>query len=60
MLHKNGRLDATRELAGPFLNRELAEALHEWQFSPATRNGVAIDADAVIEIPVVFGALTLR
>ena len=60
MLHKNGRLEATRELAGPFLNRELAEALHEWQFSPATRNGVAIDADAVIEIPVVFGTLTLR
>ena len=60
MLHKDGRLDATRELAGPFLNRELAEALHEWQFSPATRNGVAIDADAVIEIPVVFGTLTLR
>jgi hypothetical protein len=60
MLHKDGRLDAIRELAGPFLNRELAEALHEWQFSPATRNGVAIDADAVIEIPVVFGTLTLR
>ena len=60
MLHKDGRLDATRELAGPFLNRELAEALHQWQFSPATRNGVAIDADAVIEIPVVFGTLTLR
>ncbi|MDE3160037.1 MAG: hypothetical protein KGM92_14820 [Acidobacteriota bacterium] len=60
MLHKDGRLDATRELAGPFLNRELAEALREWQFSPATRNGVAIDADAVIEIPVVFGTLTLR
>ena len=60
MLHKDGRLEATRELAGPFLNRELAEALHQWQFSPATRNGVAIDADAVIEIPVVFGTLTLR
>jgi len=60
MLHKDGRLDAIRELAGPFLNRELAEALHEWQFSPATRNGVAIDADAVSEIPVVFGTLTLR
>ena len=60
VLHKDGRLDATRELAGPFLNRELAEALREWQFSPATRNGVAIDADAVIEIPVVFGTLTLR
>lgn len=60
MLHKDGRLDATRELAGPSLNRELAEALHEWQFSPAMRNGVAIDADAVIEIPVVFGTLTLR
>jgi hypothetical protein len=60
MLHKDGRLEATRELAGPSLNRELAEALHAWQFSPATRNGVAIDTDAVIEIPVVFGTLTLR
>src|SRR6516162_8459239 len=60
MLHKDGRLDAIRELAGPSLNQELAGALHEWQFSPATRNGVAIDADAVIEIPVVFGTLTLR
>jgi len=60
MLHKDGRLDAIRELAGPSLNQELAGALHEWQFSPATRNGVAIDADAVIEIPVVFGTLTRR
>jgi len=60
MLHKDGRLDAIRELAGPSLNQELAGALHEWQFSPATRNGIAIDADAVIEIPVVFGTLTLR
>ncbi|MBZ5577347.1 MAG: hypothetical protein LAP40_12370 [Acidobacteriia bacterium] len=60
MIHKDGQVDATSDLAGAGLDRELAAALHAWQFSPATRNGVAIDADAVIDIPVVFGTLSLR
>lgn len=57
MIHKDGKLDASTDLTGAGLDRELAAALHEWQFSPATRNGVAFDADAVIDIPVVYGTL---
>jgi hypothetical protein len=32
------------------------EALHTWRFNPAVRNGVAIDVEAMIEIPLVFSA----
>ena len=38
--HLDARLDATAQ-----------EALAKWQFTPALRNGVAVDVDAVFEIP---------
>ena len=60
IIHKDGRLDSLAELTGLPAYRELAEALQAWQFTPARRNNVAIDADTVIEIPVVFGKLSLR
>jgi hypothetical protein len=60
LIHKDGHLDSLRELAGAAVDRELAAGLEGWQFTPATRNGEPIDADAVIEIPVVFGTLSLR
>jgi TonB family protein len=33
------------------LDRSAQEALSKWQFQPARRNGVAIDVDAVFEVP---------
>ena len=33
------------------LDRSAEEALAKWEFSPARRNGVAVDVDAVFEIP---------
>ena len=33
------------------LDRSAEEALAKWLFQPATRNGVAVDVDAVFEIP---------
>ena len=59
-IRKDGHVEAVSELAGPGLDREVTGALSAWQFSPATRNGVPVDADAVIEIPVVFGTLSSR
>jgi TonB family protein len=38
--HLDDRLDQTAQ-----------EALGKWQFQPALRNGVAIDVDAVFEVP---------
>jgi TonB family protein len=33
------------------LDRSAQEALGKWLFQPAVRNGVAVDVDAVFEIP---------
>lgn len=33
------------------LNRSAEEALAKWEFYPATRNGVPVDVDVVVEIP---------
>jgi hypothetical protein len=60
VIHKDGRLDSMSELSGGSLDREFVAVLQTWQFLPATRNNAAIDADAVIEIPVSYGALSLR
>lgn len=60
IISKDGHLGSVTELAGDVADRELIEALQGWQFSPARRNGVTMDTDAVIEIPVVFGKLSLR
>ncbi|HJT89235.1 MAG TPA: hypothetical protein VJ732_15310 [Bryobacteraceae bacterium] len=60
VIRKDGRLASLTELAGGAPDRELTAALQAWQFGPAQRNGVSIDADAVIEIPVVFGKLSSR
>lgn len=59
-LHKDGHLDAASDLSGARLDKELTLALRSWQFSPATRDGSPIEADTVLQIPVVFGKLSLR
>ena len=60
VIGKDGHLGPLSYLNGSPADRELAEALQSWQFGPARRNGIVIDADIVIEIPVVFGKLSLR
>lgn len=60
VIGKDGHFVALSDLAGAPADKELTEALQGWQFGPARRNGVVFDADTVIEIPVVFGKLSLR
>jgi uncharacterized ferredoxin-like protein len=38
--------------ANPSVNKLAIEELQYWQFSPASRNGVMVDVDVVIEIPL--------
>ena len=33
------------------LDRSAQEALAKWEFTPALRDGVAVDVDAIFEIP---------
>jgi protein TonB len=47
--HLDARLDSSAE-----------EALGKWQFQPALRNGVAVDVDAVFEIPFNLAPKTER
>jgi hypothetical protein len=60
VIGKDGHFGALSDLSGVPADKELAEALQAWQFGPARRNGVIFDADTVIEIPVMFGRLSLR
>jgi hypothetical protein len=60
VIGKDGHFGALSDLSGVPADKELAEALQAWQFGPARRNGVTFDADTVIEIPVMFGRLSLR
>jgi hypothetical protein len=55
IIAKDGQFDASLASADPWA-RDLVEALHAWRFNPAVRNGVAIDVEATIEIPLVFSA----
>jgi hypothetical protein len=55
IIGKDGRFDASSESADPWA-RDLVEALHAWRFNPAIRNGVAIEVETMIEIPLVFSA----
>jgi TonB family protein len=42
------------------LDRSAEEALGKWLFQPAVRNGVAVDVDAVFEIPFTLAPKTIR
>jgi hypothetical protein len=52
-LGKDGKLTNAKVLSAvPAATQELAlEDISSWEWKPATRNGVAIDVDAVFEIP---------
>jgi len=47
---KIGQISLLRA-ANPALRQAVIQDLASWNFKPATRDGVAVDVDAVIEIP---------
>jgi TonB family protein len=53
VIRKDGRVDgiALVKHLDDRLDRTAQEALAKWEFTPATRNGNAVDVDAVFEIP---------
>jgi len=53
IIRKNGRVDSVRLLQhlDDRLDQSAQDALDQWQFEPALRNGLAVDVDAVFEIP---------
>jgi hypothetical protein len=53
ILRKDGHFGSFSEETDA-ANRELLDALQTWQFNPAMKNGVAVDVEAVLEIPMVY------
>jgi protein TonB len=53
VIDKTGKVLSVELLKGidDRLNRSAAEALSKWEFYPATRNGVPVEVDVVVEIP---------
>ena len=53
VIDKTGRVASVELLRGvdDRLNKSAVEALAKWEFYPATRNGVPVDVDVVVEIP---------
>ncbi len=53
VIHQDGKVDSVRVVKG--LNSQLDEnamnALRRWEFQPATRNGVPVALEAVVQIP---------
>jgi TonB family protein len=55
VIHKDGSVGEVRVLHGvdERLDRNALVALTRWQFRPATRNGSAVDLEAVVQIPFI-------
>jgi len=53
VIDKTGRVSSVELLRGidDRLNQSAKDALSKWEFYPATRNGVPVDVDVVVEIP---------
>jgi TonB family protein len=53
VIRKDGRVDSVRLLQhlDDRLDQSAQDAMDQWQFEPALRNGQPVDVDAVIEIP---------
>jgi len=53
ILRKDGKLDGTTLVtqANPAVTRAVFEDVTAWEFRPASRDGVPVDVDVVIEIP---------
>jgi len=53
VIHANGSVGSVRVLRGvdERLDRFASEAVAQWQFQPATKNGTAVDVEATFQIP---------
>ena len=53
LINRDGKLDqiAVLRSAGQMVDQAMIQDLACWQFKPATRDGVPVDVDVVIEIP---------
>ena len=53
VIRKNGRVDSVRLLQhlDDRLDQSAQDAIDQWRFEPALRNGQPVDVDALIEIP---------
>jgi len=53
VIRKNGKVDGISLLrsAGPGVDQGVIQDVASWQFRPATRDGIPVDVDVVIEIP---------
>jgi TonB family protein len=53
VIRKDGRIDGISVLrsAGPSLDQGMIQDMASWQFKPATRDGIPVDVDVVMEIP---------
>lgn len=56
IIRKDGSVDSIQLVRGvdPRLDKNAVEALAQWQFRPATREGVPTDIEAVVHIPFRF------
>jgi len=56
VINKDGKFESLALLRGmnPVLDQLVLEDLAAWEFKPATRDGIAIDVDVVLEIPFVL------
>lgn len=53
IIRKNGTVDSIQRVRGlePQLDKNAMDALSQWKFQPATRDGVPVDIEAVVFIP---------
>jgi TonB family protein len=56
IIRKDGSVDGIQRVRGlePQLDQNAIEALKEWKFSPAIRDGAPVDIEAVVHIPFRF------
>jgi TonB family protein len=53
VINTSGRVNQVELIRGldPRLDKSAMEALAKWEFTPATRSGVPVDVDVMVEIP---------
>jgi TonB family protein len=58
IIRKDGSVDSIQRVRGlePQLDKNAMEALAQWKFRPATRNGVPVDIEAIVFIPFRYHA----
>ena len=58
VIRKDGRIDEISLLrnSGPAFSQAVIQDVASWEFKPATRDGVPVDVDVVLEIPFNFSS----